>query len=41
MDSDLDIARQAIFAPIEEVAVKLGLERSDLIMYGSFIAKVN
>ncbi|MBT3357769.1 MAG: formate--tetrahydrofolate ligase [Euryarchaeota archaeon] len=41
MDSDLDIARRATPAPIEEVAAKLGLERSDLIMHGSSIAKVN
>ena len=41
MDSDLDIARNATTRPIQEVAVKLGLERSDLILQGSSIAKIS
>ena len=40
MDSDLDIARKATTRPIQEVADKLGLERSDLILQGSSIAKI-
>ena len=31
MDSDLDIARKATTRPVEEVAERLGLGRSDLI----------
>ena len=41
MESDLDIARKATSRPIEEVADKLGLERSDLILQGSSIAKIS
>ena len=41
MDSDLDIARNATTRPIQEVANKLGLERSDLILQGSSIAKIS
>ena len=41
MDSDLDIARKATTLPIQEVADKLGLERSDLILQGSSIAKIS
>jgi len=41
MDSDLDIARNATTRPIQEVADKLGLERSDLILQGSSIAKIS
>lgn len=41
MDSDLDIARTATTLPIQEVAEKLGLERSDLILQGSSIAKIS
>ena len=41
MESDLDIARKATTRPIEEVADKLGLERSDLILQGSSIAKIS
>ena len=41
MDSDLDIARKATTRPIEEVAERLGLQRSDLILQGSSIAKVS
>ena len=41
MESDLDIARKATTRPIEEVAYKLGLERSDLILQGSSIAKIS
>ncbi len=41
MESDLDIARNATTRPIQEVADKLGLERSDLILQGSSIAKIS
>ena len=40
MDSDLDIARRAEPRPIEEIAAKLGLSSSDLIMQGPTIAKI-
>ncbi|MBL6882916.1 MAG: formate--tetrahydrofolate ligase [Candidatus Thalassarchaeum sp.] len=40
MDSDLDIARRAQPRPIEEIAAKLGLSSSDLIMQGPTIAKI-
>ena len=41
MESDLDIARKATTRPIEEVADKLGLQRSDLILQGSSVAKIS
>jgi len=41
MDSDLDIARNATMRPIEGVAEQLGLARSDLILHGPHIAKIN
>ncbi len=40
MDSDLDIARRAKPRPIEEIASKLGLSSSDLIMQGPTVAKI-
>ena len=40
MDSDLDIARRAKLRPIEEIASKLGLAASDLIMQGPTVAKI-
>jgi len=40
MDSDLDIARRAKPRPIEEIAEKLGLSSSDLIMQGPTVAKI-
>ena len=40
MDSDLDIARRAEPRPIEEIASKLGLSSSDLIMQGPNVAKI-
>ena len=40
MDSDLDIARRAEPRPIEEIAEKLGLSSSDLIMQGPTVAKI-
>jgi formate--tetrahydrofolate ligase len=40
MDSDLDIARRAKARPIEEIALKLGLSSSDLILQGPTIAKI-
>ena len=40
MDSDLDIARRAEPRPIEEIASKLGLSTSDLIMQGPTVAKI-
>ena len=41
MESDLEIARRAEMLPIEGVASQLGLSSSDLLMYGSNIAKVS
>ena len=41
MDSDLDIARSATMRPIEAVAEQLGLARSDLILHGPHVAKIN
>ena len=41
MDSDLDIARKATTRPVEEVAERLGLVRSDLILQGSSMAKIS
>ena len=41
MDSDLDIARSATMRPIEAVAEQLGLARSDLILHGPHIAKID
>ena len=41
MNSDLEIARKATMRPIEEVAEQLGLARSDLVLHGPHIAKVN
>ena len=41
MDSDLDIAREATIRPVEEVAERLGLARSDLILQGSSMAKIS
>ena len=41
MDSDLDIARAAKPAAIEEIAKQLNLDRSDLILQGPYIAKIS
>tara|TARA_B100000579_G_scaffold381590_1_gene350236 strand:+ start:558 stop:2276 length:1719 start_codon:yes stop_codon:yes gene_type:complete len=41
MESDLDIARKAKIRPIEEVANKLGLKVSDLVLQGPSIAKIS
>ena len=41
MDSDLDIARRATTRPVEEMAERLGIERSDLILQGSSMAKIS
>ena len=41
MDSDLDIARRAEPRPIEEIASKLGLSTSNLIMQGPTVAKIH
>ena len=41
MESDLDIARKVAIRPIEEVADKLGLRRSDLVLQGPSIAKIS
>lgn len=41
MDSDLDIARAAKPAAIEEIAKQLNLDRSDLILQGPHIAKIS
>ena len=41
MESDLDIARKVAIRPIEEVADKLGLRGSDLVLQGPSIAKIS
>ena len=41
MASDLEIARQAELEPIEAIAWKLGIPSSDLIAYGSSMAKIS
>ncbi len=38
--SDIDIAQAATLEPIEAIAEKMGLERSDIEIYGDTIAKV-
>ena len=40
MDSDLDIARAAVMAPVEEIAWKLGIPIEELIITGDGMAKV-
>jgi len=40
MMTDIEIAQKANMLPIEEVAKKLGIERSDLELYGDYKAKV-
>ena len=41
MESDLDIARKVAIRPIEEVANKLGMQGSDLVLQGPSIAKIS
>ena len=41
MASDLEIARKAELEPIEAIAWKLGIPSSDLIAYGSSMAKIS
>ena len=41
MASDLEIARKAELEPIEAIAWKLGIPSSDLISYGSSMAKIS
>ncbi len=40
MDSDLDIARAAVMAPVEEIAWKLGIPIEELVITGDGMAKV-
>ena len=39
--SDLEIAQSTVMKPIEEVAEKIGLKKSDLEMYGPYKAKIS
>ena len=40
MPTDIDIAQAAEMKPIEEIAAKVGLTRSDLELYGDYKAKI-
>lgn len=40
MKTDVQIAQEAKLLPIEEVAKKIGLEKSDLVQYGDHMAKI-
>jgi len=40
MDSDLDIARAAVMAPVEEIAWKLGIPIEELVLTGDGMAKI-
>ncbi|MDP7203228.1 MAG: formate--tetrahydrofolate ligase [Candidatus Poseidoniaceae archaeon] len=40
MDSDLDIARATVMAPVEEIAWKLGIPIEELILSGDGMAKI-
>jgi formate--tetrahydrofolate ligase len=40
MKSDLDIAKASKMRPITEIAAKLGIQESDLHLYGKYIAKL-
>lgn len=40
MKTDIEIATQAKLLPVEKVAKKLGIEKSDLKPYGNYMAKV-
>ncbi len=40
MPADLDIASSAAMRPIEEIAARLGIARSDLELYGNYKAKL-
>lgn len=40
MKTDLDIAKESTMRPITEIAAKLGIEETDLHMYGRHIAKL-
>ncbi len=41
MATDLDIARQATLAPIEDIATKAGFDKDTIIPYGRGVAKVD
>jgi formate--tetrahydrofolate ligase len=41
MKTDLQIAQEAQPAYIEKIAGSIGLERNDIIPYGSYKAKIN
>ena len=40
MKTDIEIARETVLAPIEEVAQSIGIDANDLEMYGKYMAKV-
>ena len=40
MKSDIEIARECVLKPIEEVAAQVGIPAEDLEHYGKYIAKV-
>ena len=40
MKSDIEIAQEAIMAPIEEVAASLEIEKDELELYGKYKAKI-
>lgn len=41
MKTDIQIAQEAVLAPIREVAGKLGMEEEDLELYGKYKAKIS
>ena len=41
MKSDIEIAQEAVMAPITEIAAKLGIEQEDLELYGKYKAKIS
>lgn len=40
MKSDIEIAQEAVMAPIEEVAASLGIDKDELELYGKYKAKI-
>ena len=40
MKSDIEIAQEAVMAPIEEVAKNLGLDKDEIELYGKYKAKI-
>lgn len=41
MKSDIEIAQEAVMAPITEIAAKLGIEPDELELYGKYKAKIS